>query len=137
MALQADLSCTCGARQHPRVGRAVRLMAGAAAFQPSPERARRRKGPALVAVALEAARLVGIARLDHLRQEAAVRIVAIHAGHGAFRQAVLVGALKAGPDVGVASGALRVDFRRLARHQAVRSVLVNRVAAVQLTWFLA
>jgi hypothetical protein len=57
-----------------------------------------------------------------------VRIVAIHARHGAFRQAVFVGALKARPNVIVASGALRVDFRRFARHQAVRSILVNGVA---------
>ena len=57
-----------------------------------------------------------------------MRIVAIDAGHGAFRQPVLVGPLETGPDVGVALGALRVDVGRFARHQAVRSVLVNRVA---------
>ena len=86
------------------------------------------KGPDFVAVALDAARFVGARGLDRAGQGAAVRIVAIHAGHGAFRQPVFVGALETGPDIGVARGALRVDFRRLARHQAVRSVLVNRVA---------
>ena len=57
-----------------------------------------------------------------------MRIVAIDAGHGAFRQPMFIGALETGPDIGVALGALRVDFRRLARHQAVRSILVNRMA---------
>src|SRR5437764_1025016 len=36
--------------------------------------------------------------------------------------------LEAGPDVGVAPGTLFVDFRRLARYEAMRSVLVNRMA---------
>ena len=114
-------------RQHARIRRAVRLMAGAAAFE-AHRSVLEGKGSHLIAVALGAAGFVGARRLDRFGQRAAVRIVAIHAGHGAFRQPVLVGALETGPDVGVAAGAQRVDVRRLARHQAVRSVLVNRVA---------
>jgi hypothetical protein len=102
-------------------------MAGAATLQPHWSMLER-KGTGLIAMAPCAARFVGARGLGHFGQHTAVRIVAIHARHGAFGQAVFVGALKAGPNVGVASGALRVDFRRLARHKPVRSILVDGVA---------
>ena len=46
---------------------------------------------ALVAVAIETSRLVGRETLQHRRPDAAVRIVAIHAAHGAFGKLVMKG----------------------------------------------
>ena len=49
--------------------------------------------------------------------DAAVRIVAVDAGHRAFRQLVMIRPLELRPDVDMAARALFVDRRRLARHQ--------------------
>jgi hypothetical protein len=81
-----------------------------------------------VAVTFGAAWFVGLRGLNLFGQRAAVRIMAIHAGHRPFRQAVFVGFLETGPDIGVAPGAERVDRHRLARYQAVRSILVDGMA---------
>ena len=105
----------------------MRLVARHAALQ-ADRRVLVGEGPGLVAMALEAARLVGADGLDGARQEAAVRVVAVHAGHGAFRQPVLVRPLEAGPHVRVAPGAQLVDVRLFARHQPVGPVLVDGVA---------
>jgi len=115
------------AGQHPRIGRAVGLVARAAAFQAHGS-VLEGEGSALVAVALEAAGLVGVSGLDGARPQGSVRIVAIHARHGAFRKAMFVGPLETGPLGGVATGAELVDVRELAGHQAIGSVLVDGVA---------
>src|SRR5664279_385471 len=88
----------------------------------------KRKGSHFIAVAFGAAWFVGSRGLNLPGQRATVRIVTIHAGHSPFRQAVFVWFLEAGPHIGVACGAQCVDFRRLARNQAVRSILVDGVA---------
>src|ERR1035441_9501050 len=112
--------------QHARIRRPVRLVARTASFE-AHRSMLERKGSHFVAVTSGATRFVGLRGLNQLGQRAAVRIVTIHAGHGPFRQAVFVMLLEAGPHIGVASGAQRVDLRSLARDQAVRSVLVDRV----------
>ena len=96
------------------------------------------EGAALIAVAIDAARLVGLDGLDLARQEAAVRIVAIDAGHGAFRQPVLVGPLEARPDI--ACGTWRTAVLMSAGLRATRPCgpfLWMAWQLVQLTWFLA
>ncbi len=129
---------TSGAGQHPRIGRAVRLVAGRAAFQPHRSMFESER-PALVAVAFEAARFVGVHGLQHeVRLRAAVRIVAIHAGHGALRQPVLVGPLEAGPDIVVARGAQLVDSSAACAPpgRSARSY-GSSGRRRRLTWFLA
>lgn len=66
--------------------------------------------PTEIAVALEASRLIRIYRLEGASQNAAVRVMAIHAGHGSFRKAVMIDPLKTGPNGGMALCAERVDF---------------------------
>ena len=126
MALQAD-ELYRRAGEHPRIYRSVRLVTGTAAFQPHWS-VFENKGASKVAMAFHAARFIGIHETHVTGEVAAVGIVAIHARHGAFGKAVFIRPLEACPDVCMAPGALRVDFRRLARHQSVRSVLVDRVA---------
>ena len=113
--------------QHPWIRRPVRLVARRASFE-AHRSVLKRKGSHFIAVAFGAAWFVGSRSLNLPGQRAAVRIVTIHAGHSPFRQAVFVWFLEAGPHVGVACGAQCVDFRRLARNQAVRSILVDGVA---------
>jgi hypothetical protein len=126
MALQAD-ELYRRAGEHPRIYRSVRLVTGAAAFQPHWS-VFENKGASKVAMAFHAARFIGIHETHVTGEVAAVGIVAIHARHGAFGKAVFIRPLEACPDVCMAPGALRVDFRRLARYQAVRSILVDGVA---------
>ena len=126
VAFHADLAHFV-ARQHTRIRGAVGLMARHATFQAHGS-VLEREWSDLITVTLGAAGFAGARGLNRSGQGAAMRIVAIHAGHGAFRQAVLIGALETRPDIGMASGALRVDFGGLARYQAVRSILVNRMA---------
>ena len=71
--------------------------------------------PALVAVAVEASRLVRGEDLRHRRPDAAVRIVAIDAAHRAFRQLVVIGPLELRPHVEVAARAQLVDRGRALR----------------------
>ena len=126
MAFHADLSYFVS-RQHARVRGAVGLMARHAAFQAHGSVLERERSD-FIAVALGAAWFAGARGLNGTGQGAAMRIVAIHAGHGAFRQTVFIGALETGPDIGVAGGALGIDFGGLACDQAVRSILVNGMA---------
>ena len=126
VALHTDLTYFV-ARQHARVRGAVGLMARHAAFQAHGSVLERERSD-LIAVALGAARFAAARRLNRTGQGAAMRIVAIHAGHGAFRQTVLIGALETRPDIGMAGGALRIDLRGLAGHQTMGSILVNRMA---------
>jgi hypothetical protein len=113
--------------EHARVGRAVRLMAGHTTFEPHGGMLVSER-PSLVAMALEAAGFVGVGGLDGPRQEAAVWIVAIHAGHGALRHPMLEWLLKAGPHIRMARGAQLVDIGGLAGDQPVGPVLVDGVA---------
>ncbi len=108
VALQAD-EAHLVAGQHARIGRAVRLVAGRAAFQPH-RRVLVGKRTALVAVALEAARLVGRHRLE--------RTVASRLPCGLWQstqdmaplgQLVRVRPLERGPLRRVAARALLVD----------------------------
>jgi hypothetical protein len=82
----------------------------------------------LFAMALGAAGFIGAHRLDGAWQRRPVRVVTIHATHGAFRQPVFVWLLETGPYVGVAPGALLIDLSRLPRYQTLRAILVNRMA---------
>src|SRR5207248_8102968 len=118
--LQTDL-LYYRARQHPRIGGPVRLVARGAAFK-TYGRVLEREWSALVPMAPETARLVGAERLSHRGTRAAVRIVAVDAGHCAFRHPMVKRLLKLRHDVGVARGALLVDGGGLARHQPERGM---------------
>src|SRR5580658_5062699 len=87
VALQTN-ETNVGARQHPRVGRAMRLMTGLAAFK-TQRCMLERKWTAFIAMAFETSRLIGREGLLHRRPDAAVRIVAIHALHVAFGKLVM------------------------------------------------
>ena len=113
--------------QHARIGGAMHFVTGGASFEAN-RRVLERERTALVAVAFEAAGLVRGEDLCHRRTNAAVRIVAIHAGHRAFGQFVMIGPLELRPDVGVATGALLVDRRGRSRHKPVRAVHVDLMA---------
>src|SRR5690348_13607657 len=82
----------------------------------------------LVAVALRATGLVGAGRANAAREHRSVRVVAIGTGHRAFRQAVSIGLLKAGPYIRVAGSALLVDRRGFSGDQILPAVLVYGVA---------
>ena len=115
------------AGQHARISGAMRLVAGGAAFQAhgcvlEGERS------AKISVATETARLVaGVGLRIHL-EDAAVGIVAIHAGHGAFREPVFVRPLKLGPHSGVTARAQFVDRRDFAGDEPIRAVRMHRMA---------
>jgi len=113
--------------QHPRIGRPVRLVACRATFE-AYRRVIERERSTLVAVAPEASGFIVRKYLHHARPEAPVRIVAIYASHRSFRQPVFERLLKLAPDACMTGGALSVDRRSLARHQAERSVGMNLVA---------
>jgi hypothetical protein len=113
--------------QHPRIGRPVRLVTGRATFE-SYRSVFEGKRTALVAVAAEATSFIGREDLHHAGPEASVGIVAIYAGHGAFRQPVLVRLLKLAPDIGMTAGALSVDRGSFTCDQAERPVGMNLVA---------
>jgi hypothetical protein len=105
-----------GARQHPGIRRAMRLMTGLAAFK-AHRRMLECEGAALVAVAFEAPRFVGREALQHNRTNAAVRIMAVHAAHRAFAELVMEWALELGPLVEVTTGAQLIGCIGLAKHQ--------------------
>src|SRR3954452_15851824 len=84
VAFQAKLG-DMGTIQHPRVRAAMRLMAGAAAFELH-RSVLEREGTYFIAVALGAARFGGARRLNAARKGAAVRVMAIAAGHRVFRE---------------------------------------------------
>ena len=126
VALQAD-QAHFRTRQHPWIGRAMRLMAGHTAFEthrPVLERER----SALVAMAVQASRLVRGEGLRHRGADTAVRIVAVDATHRAFRQLMMIGLLKLRPDIDMAARALFVDCGRLAEHEPVGPIRVHFVA---------
>src|SRR5271169_4798929 len=86
MAFQAD-KAHVGPREHARIRRAMRLVTGLAAFKAHRGMFERKWAP-FVAMALEASRFVGREALEHGGPDTAVRIVAIHAAHAAFRKLV-------------------------------------------------
>ena len=101
-------------------------MAGTAAFK-AYGRVFESEGSAFVAVAAETARVVGGEHAAGGGLDAAMRIVAIDAAHGAFGHAMVIGFLELRPDILMASGALGVDLRRFADYQAVGAVGMDLV----------
>ena len=83
---------------------------------------------ALVAMALEAAGLVCVRHPLQAGFEAAVRIMAVGAGHRIFGNPVFEGLRKGRFDVDVAALALGVDVGRFAVDQSARTMRVDRVA---------
>jgi len=67
--------------------------------------------------------------LRHCLGIGAMRIVAIHAGHRAFRHLVMRRLLKRSPNIGMACRAFFVDGHRSARHHSLWPVGMHRVAA--------
>src|SRR5471030_2453214 len=103
MTLQTDL-LHHRPRQHAWIGRPVRFVARGTAFK-AHRRVLKREWTALVSMALETARFVGGESLIHGVACAAVRVVAIDAGHRAFRHPMMKWFLKLRHHVGVAGGA--------------------------------
>src|SRR5204863_4984915 len=85
--LQTDLLHN-GPRQHPQIGRPVRLVAGGTALETN-RRVLKSEWAALVAMAFETARLSGGKTLSHRTACASVRVVAIDARHRDFRHAMV------------------------------------------------
>lgn|SRR5689334_21407647 len=92
VALQADQPLLVP-HQHAWIRGAVRFVARRAAFQ-AHRRMFIRERASLVAMAPEAARLVAERGAHGFRAKAAVWVVAIGAGHGAFGQSMLVRTLE-------------------------------------------
>ena len=111
--------------QHPRIGRAMRLMTRRAAVEAHGSMFEGER-PALVAVAVQAARLIRSEALPHRRPNAPVRIVAIHAAHGALRKLVMIRPLELRPFIRVAPRALRIYLHRRSRHHLTGMHLVAR-----------
>lgn len=109
------------ARQHPRIRRAVRLVAAAATFK-TDYRMLEGERTAFIPMTVETSWFIGGEYPGHCRPHGAVRIVAIDAGHGALGQLVVVGPLELCPDIDVTARALLVDRRSFASHQAERSI---------------
>src|SRR5215468_9775377 len=109
-------------RQHPRVRGAVRLMTCDATLQPHWSMFKGKRSD-LVTVAVRASGLVGARQPNRAMQRRTVLVVAIDATHSAFRKAVFVWFLKAGPDVGMASGAQSIHVGLFAGYQPVRRIL--------------
>src|SRR5580704_5279249 len=72
-----------GARQHPGIRRAMWLVTRLAAFKTHRSMLERERST-LVAMAREATWVVGRETLEHRGPDAAMGVVAVHAGHGAF-----------------------------------------------------
>jgi hypothetical protein len=83
-------------------------MAGFASFN-SNRSMFERKWPALVAVAIEAARFIRVHHARHPGLERSVRIVAVDTAHYTFRQRMMMRFLKLRPRGNMTSGALRVN----------------------------
>ncbi len=115
MAFQAD-EANVGSGEHPRVRRAMRLVTCRAAFKPE-RRMLEGERPALIAMALEAARFIGRETLEHRGPDGAVRIVAVHAGHGTLGNFVMERALELRPLVEMTTRAQFVRGVGLANHQ--------------------
>ncbi len=103
----------------------MRLMACLATFKAHRCMFEREWTP-FVAMTFEAPRLIGREALQHHRTDAAVRIVAIHAAHVAFRQLMVERPLELSPLIEVTSHAQLIGGFRFADHQ--RLALVHLVA---------
>ncbi len=114
--------------QHSRIYGTMRFVARRASFEPD-WRVLERERSALIAMALNTAGFVSRECLGHGRTCRPMRIVAIDARHGIFRNLVSVWLLKLRHHLQVASGAQLVDLFRSSRDQPYRSVRVNRVAS--------
>ena len=135
MALQAD-ELNLRAGQHPRIYRSVRLVTGAATFDPH-RRVFENKWASEVAMAFHAARFIGIYETHVAREVATVRVVAIHARHGALRQAVPVRPLElAQTSVWHFAQSSFTSTTFLATSPCGPFLWIEW-QAVQLTWFLA
>ena len=88
------------ARQHPRICRAVRLVAAPATFKTHHGMLEGER-TAFIPMTVETSRFVRGEYLRHCRPHGAVRIVAIDAGHRGFRQLVVVRPLELRPDIDV------------------------------------
>ena len=117
-----------GAGERHGVCRAVYLVTGLAALS-FHRSVLKNKRSALIAMALVTAWLVGVGRLHRTLQQRPVRVMAIDARHRAFRQLVAERPLEVSPYLGMAAGALCIDFAWLARDQTVRTLFMNRVTA--------
>lgn len=126
MAFQAD-GAHLPASQHARIRGTMRLMATGASFK-AHGCMFKGEGSALIAVALEATRLIRPEALRQCRPSAAVRIMAIDTAHGALGKPMVKGLLKLRPDIRVAGGALLIDGVRLAGHDARRSIGMHLMA---------
>ena len=105
----------------------MRLMAASAPFE-SHDCVFEREGPALIAMALEAAGVITRESFGQRRAPASMRIVAIHATHRPLRQFVVIGFLELRPDVHMTRRAQFVDRGGLPGHKTCWSVGVNFVA---------
>src|SRR5207249_3364972 len=114
------------ARKHPRIRRSVRFVAARAALEPYWRVFKRERSP-LIAVAAKAAWFVAGERLHHARTEASMGIMTIDARHGAFGKPMLERLLELTPDACMATRALFIDGRRVARYQASGAVRVDRM----------
>ena len=127
MTLEADKP-DIGPGQHLRISGAMRFVASLAALGPHggvliSERS------AQIRVAREATGFVCGERANLPRQEAAMRIVAVRARHGALRQPVRVGALERSPCALMAVSALLIDSSGLSGHQTPGFRLMHPMAA--------
>ena len=113
--------------EHPGIHGPVRLVTGAAAFQLHRSVLENERA-SQVAMTLHAARFIGIHKTHVAREVATVRVVAIHARHGAFRQAVPVRPLEAGPDIRVAFRAELIHSNYFLCYQPIWAILMDRVA---------
>jgi len=113
--------------QHLRVRGTVRQVATLAAFFPD-RSVLEGEGSAFVAMTLEAARLIGARHPHEAGFEAAVRIVAIDAGHRIFRHPMFERLGKRRFHINVAALAEGVDFRGFAHDESFGTVRVNRMA---------
>ncbi len=107
MALQAH-ETNFGAREHSRIRGPVRFMARLTAFK-TKRRMFERERTTLVAVALDAARIVRRESLQHRGLDTSVRVMAIDAAHVTFRQSVMEGFLELRPLVQVTAAALLIN----------------------------
>jgi len=94
MALQAD-EAHLGAREHPRVGRAMRLMAAPASLE-FHRRMFEDEGPRLVGMAAKANLILRCGRAKLACQKTAMRVMTVAAGHQTFIDAMVDGFGKLG-----------------------------------------
>src|SRR5579864_8567819 len=102
--------------EYPGIHGPVRLVTGAAAFQLHRSVLENERA-SQVAMTLHAARFIGAHGAQVSRQ-----IVAVHAGHRAFRQPVPVRPLEAGPNVDMAPCAELIYINYFLRDQTIRAI---------------